>query len=720
MVVLRRVWVGAALLLGVASGVSALVPPVIRHPGPLDADRDLVLDRLAGRVAALERTGQGEEQVPVEVVLYEPYRAADLALFEALGGTVVHTFEAVGYGFAGPIPARSVTELARRLGASGRLCVIADDPPMVPTLDVATQQARIRPGLWSQGFDGGATTTIAVVDTGLDDSHPDFAGRISPGWVDTTAHAYPSPVDVNGHGTHVASIALGSGASVGVGAPGMRLVTTTSGRLSTTSNYGTYDNLVARGTGVGALELELHWLGTGSTWVHARDPSWSWIGVSSVSSTSPNVTSYDISTPGTYRPIFGNSTGAGNAPYVGREEYPYAPVGDGYPIFRGVASGCTVLGVKVLLDTGSTPATDVEEGLDYVLQHRDDYNIRVVNLSLGEENGVVVPTMDDKVNTLVANGIVVVASAGNDFPTYTIGSPANAARVITVGAVNDAGAMTNYSSNGFSGQGKPDVVASGGSTTGGTKIVAAESNDGDSRNLMSDLVANDYTGFKGTSMSAPLVSGLAALLIDVQEQLGDPWQSTEAEALAVKGLILMTATETNLPGEMLWNGGDVPVNPSGNDPTLDRGGADAREGFGQVNADAAVQALTDRLELPAAVAVTLGSDPASARARAWWFDASAAESYSFGLDVPPGADLDLFVYQGAPDADGRPVIGASSTTAGAADERITGFSPPVDGRCYLVVKAVSGSGTAELEGLAVLFEDGFESGTTVAWSQTVP
>ncbi len=702
------------------AGAASLVPPTIRHPEQEDVDRNLLVDRLEERVAALEAEAMGGEAVEVEVVLYEPYRPADLELFRALGGKVVHTFEAVSYGFSGAVPAGAVRELARRLAATGRLCVVRDVGLVEAHVDVAVQQVRVRPALWDAGYDGGATTTVAVLDTGLDDSHTDFAGRIlSAGWVDTTSTAYPEPVDYGGHGSHVAGIALGSGAAVGVGSAGMTLVTTTAGRLPTTEAYGWYDNVVARGTGVGALQLELHWTGSGSTWVHARDPSWTWIGAASVSSTSPNVVSFDIASPGIHRPIFANDVGAGNAPYVGREEVPYAPVGDGYPILRGVAPGVTVLPVKVLLDSGGTPDADVNEGLDYVLLHRDDYNIRVVNMSLGEENGTIVQTQDDKVNTLVANGIVVVCSAGNNFPTYTVGSPASAVKAIAVGSVNDVGAMNNASSNGFAGQGKPDVVAPGGSTTGGTKIVSVESNDGDYRNLMADLVANDYTGLKGTSMAAPIVSGLAALLIDVQEQLGDPWTSTEAEALGVKQLILMTATETNQPGEMLWNGGDVPTTPSGNDPTLDRGAPDAREGYGQVNADAAVEALTRVWSFPGPVGLTLGCGPFEQRATAWHLDADGGQTYVFELDVPAGADFDLYVVQGLPDADGRPVILASSTRSGDADELLTA-RPATGGRLYLLVKAVSGSGTAVLDGRAMLFGDGFESGDTGAWSSTAP
>ncbi len=80
------------------------------------------------------------------------------------------------------------------------------------------------PEAWEAGFDG-TGTTVAVIDTGIDGSHPDLAGEI-----DAAQSFVPGepPDDLNGHGTHVASTVTGSGAASGgqyVGvAPGARLV----------------------------------------------------------------------------------------------------------------------------------------------------------------------------------------------------------------------------------------------------------------------------------------------------------------------------------------------------------------------------------------------------------------------------------------------------------------------------------------------------------------
>jgi len=64
------------------------------------------------------------------------------------------------------------------------------------------------PKVWDEGFKG-TGIKVAVVDTGIDPTHPDFAGRI----IATKSFiGGDSAVDDNGHGTHVAGIVLGSGA----------------------------------------------------------------------------------------------------------------------------------------------------------------------------------------------------------------------------------------------------------------------------------------------------------------------------------------------------------------------------------------------------------------------------------------------------------------------------------------------------------------------------
>ncbi|RME45157.1 MAG: hypothetical protein D6791_11405 [Chloroflexi bacterium] len=81
------------------------------------------------------------------------------------------------------------------------------DLPVHTMLDVSVPLIRA-PRVWDAGFTGQGVT-IAVVDTGIDVEHPDFEGRIA----DTADYTGQGADDNNGHGTHVASIAAGSGAA---------------------------------------------------------------------------------------------------------------------------------------------------------------------------------------------------------------------------------------------------------------------------------------------------------------------------------------------------------------------------------------------------------------------------------------------------------------------------------------------------------------------------
>ncbi|MEU5160607.1 S8 family serine peptidase [Streptomyces sp. NPDC020875] len=79
-----------------------------------------------------------------------------------------------------------------------------------PTLDRTTAQIGA-PAAWAGSYDG-TGVKIAVLDSGIDADHPDFAGRITEA---ADLSGGNDPMDRTGHGTHVASIALGSGAKSG-------------------------------------------------------------------------------------------------------------------------------------------------------------------------------------------------------------------------------------------------------------------------------------------------------------------------------------------------------------------------------------------------------------------------------------------------------------------------------------------------------------------------
>ena len=153
----------------------------------------------------------------------------------------------------------------------------------------------------------------------------------------------------------------------------------------------------------------------------------------------------------------------------------------------GVAPGAHLINLRVLNEEGWGHASTVIEAIDWAIQYKDQYSIRVLNLSLG--TGLSESYRDDPlgqaVERAVASGLVVVCSAGNfgktedDVPVIGgITSPGNTPSALTVGAINTRGTtarsdddVTTYSSRGPTAYDyvlKPDLVAPG------NKVVSLE------------------------------------------------------------------------------------------------------------------------------------------------------------------------------------------------------------------------------------------------------
>jgi len=172
---------------------------------------------------------------------------------------------------------------------------------------------------------------------------------------------------------------------------------------------------------------------------------------------------------------------------------------------RGVAgvvwggrSGVRIMPVRVLDGCGSGTDATVAAGIVYAA----DNGAKVINLSLSGPVGT--QTLKDAVDYAYARGVVLVAAAGND--NGPVDYPAAYPNVIAVAATACNNTRAGYSNIGP----EVDVAAPGGDMV---------DCDGDGR---ADLVlstwwspahGNAYGYMGGTSMAAPHVSGVAALLI---------------------------------------------------------------------------------------------------------------------------------------------------------------------------------------------------------------
>lgn len=139
--------------------------------------------------------------------------------------------------------------------------------------------------------------------------------------------------------------------------------------------------------------------------------------------------------------------------------------------FRAFAPEANIIGIKVLgLDGGKT--SDVVRGINWAIENKDKYNIKVINMSLGHkaEHYADDPT-DIAVEAAVKAGITVVVAAGNAGPEAgTISAPGDSPFAITVGAADDKktpertdDTVTPFSSRGPTPDGlvKPDILAPG-------------------------------------------------------------------------------------------------------------------------------------------------------------------------------------------------------------------------------------------------------------------
>jgi len=195
--------------------------------------------------------------------------------------------------------------------------------------------------------------------------------------------------------------------------------------------------------------------------------------------------------------------------------------------YRGIAPAANLVAVRVLDETGVGTYADVIQGIQWVVDNKDTYNIRVLNISMYAT--VFAPYWADPFNlaTMAAwqAGIVVVTCAGNDGPDpMSIGVPGNTPYVITVGAFTD-----NYTSEDFgddyitpfSATGptldafvKPDVIAPGAHV-----ISLMRRNTYLSEQYPENRVDGRYFRMTGTSMSTAVVSGIAALMLSEDPDL---------------------------------------------------------------------------------------------------------------------------------------------------------------------------------------------------------
>ena len=254
----------------------------------------------------------------------------------------------------------------------------------------------------------------------------------------------------------------------------------------------------------------------------------------------------------------------------------------------GNAPAVNLVNVKVTGADGSGYLSDMIYGLQWIYENRITYNIKVVNISMNSAvpESYHTSPVDAAVEVLWFNGIVVVVAAGNNGTgtgPVDLLPPANDPFVITVGATDDMGtpwlsddAMASFSAYGTTEDGfaKPDLVAPG------RNIISllASTNSTVYIDHPTHRVDDNYFRMSGTSMSAPMVTGAVALMLQRNPNLNPDqvkyrllstanksWPGYNATGAgsgylntlsAVMGTSTQTANTGFAPSQMLTTGSD--------------------------------------------------------------------------------------------------------------------------------------------------------------------
>ncbi|WP_255151233.1 S8 family serine peptidase [Halorarius halobius] len=439
---------------------------------------------------------------------------------------------------------------------------------------------------------------------------------------------------------------------------------------------------------------------------------------------------------------------------VGTYHSPVDAVGErvedqGQAVHSGVAPNQSIVGLQGL----SEPTADLAAHAE---TFADAFNIRAVNMSwgfllgapVGGAGGATSP-LPSQIRNIAKGGILTVASAGNAItPANGNGSAAGQDEAISVVATGPFDGIASYSSGGLATvdesesedaedgvpvDRKPDVTAPGGDLKPDVitllagvshpvpsyyELVRAALAPSPDESFEAGDPPRDFLSIGGTSMASPYTTGTAGLVAQAMEEdapddiaLPEPAETGLEETLRLKQAILATASETPFTAAPYHNAKTTP-----HQPTYEHGGRDPYEGYGRVNPDAAVDAVSRPLVAadddalvdtstvdPSDTASATSEEavglyiPEDSRAVAGYLDLEdgdavtvdiAHQFYSGGnkgmaKDAPW---LDLFVYDAAnPAENGEPNIVASvQGRQGSGSVSVSGA-----GTYYVVAKIVN-------------------------------
>jgi serine protease AprX len=173
--------------------------------------------------------------------------------------------------------------------------------------------------------------------------------------------------------------------------------------------------------------------------------------------------------------------------------------------YSGVDDTCNLIMIKALDNNGETNSIKILQAMQWILDNKHRYNIRVVCMSFGSISSGLLDPLVKGVEVLWNSGIVVVSAGGNSGPeSQTIMSPGASRKIITVGSLDKISGdlkVADFSSRGpINNVYKPDMVVPG------VDIISTN---------VFDKEKQYYTKMTGTSVSTPMVAGIVSLLLKI-------------------------------------------------------------------------------------------------------------------------------------------------------------------------------------------------------------
>lgn len=645
--------------------------------------------------------------------------------------------------------------------------------------DFRNWRAREASKAWDRGFRGRPDRTISLTDSGLDSRHPDEGpwngitaviedGKVkltrpeknqtgvaesevfadvdasnvtadtpkTVGWYDAGSRygSYEKPRDGDGHGSHVTGIMGGSGRASAFDPDTFEV--DDSQQVLAAGDFAEYEVNAQSGTGVFGSAY-----GTGLG-LEVEGPDGETLDSTSIESDASTQDNVVVETTaeqdGTYfvraKPAGGQAASSGVVERiaVGAFVDPDSTVGDRADggdagLHTGVAPNQGLVGLQGL----SAPTEDLGENAEDFARI---FNMRAVNMSWGYVGGLplgaaggTLGNIPASIKQIAEGGILTCAAAGNSAtPANGNGAPAVADEAVSVVATGPLDGISAYSSGGIGGIDedanllspepddsymKPDVTAPGGYLT---DLINAVLRGRPNTPEDEQPPIREFTGKAGTSMAAPFTTGVAGLVAEAMEfdapdaiELPEPTDTDIDDVFRLKTALLATASETVFTAAPYHR---VKA------PSYDFGGRDPYEGYGRVNLDAAIDAITTHLRgtseevvglnLPEdsrAVAGCVPAGPGTLTAEVS-FDHYSGGNAGQANGQPP--HLDLFIYDAEePAQHGEPNIVARDM--GVQGDATASVSIPRDADqkiYYVVAKLVNVPGAVNGDDVQAHFD----------------